>query len=55
LPVGQAESDHGPCSTSVLVILYHVLRDKKPYTGLEADYFDKLDNIYRTGISENFC
>jgi transposase len=27
----------------VLVILYHVLRDKKPYTDLGADYFDKLD------------
>ena len=28
---------------SVLVILYHVLRDKQPYTDLGADYFDKLD------------
>jgi hypothetical protein len=27
----------------VLVILYHVLRDKKPYTDLGADYFEKLD------------
>jgi transposase len=27
----------------VLVILYHVLREKKPYTDLGADYFDKLD------------
>jgi transposase len=27
----------------VLVILYYVLRDKKPYTDLGADYFDKLD------------
>ena len=28
---------------SVLVILYHILRDKKPYSDLGADYFDKLD------------
>jgi transposase len=27
----------------VLVILYHVLREKKSYTDLGADYFDKLD------------
>ncbi len=27
----------------VLVILYHILREKKPYTDLGADYFDKLD------------
>jgi transposase len=27
----------------VLVILYHVLRDKKPYSDLGTDYFDKLD------------
>jgi transposase len=27
----------------VLVILYHVLREKKPYTDLGADYFDTLD------------
>jgi hypothetical protein len=26
-----------------LLIIYHVLRDKKPYTDLGADYFDKLD------------
>ena len=30
-------------SHKVLVILYHVLREKKPYTDLGADYFDKLD------------
>jgi transposase len=30
-------------SHSVLVILYPVLRDKKPYNGLRADYFDQLD------------
>ena len=30
-------------SLSVLVILYHVLRDKKPYHDLGADYFAKLD------------
>jgi hypothetical protein len=30
-------------SHSILVIIYHVLRDKKPYTDLGADYFDKLD------------
>ncbi len=28
---------------SVLVIIYHVLRTKKPYAELGADYFDKLD------------
>jgi transposase len=33
-------------SHSVLVILYHVLRDKKPYSDLGADYFDKLDTKY---------
>jgi len=27
----------------VLVILYHILREKKPYTDHGADYFDKLD------------
>lgn len=27
----------------VLVILSHVLRDKKPYTDPGADYYDKLD------------
>ena len=27
----------------VLVILYHVLREKKPYADLGADYFDTLD------------
>jgi transposase len=30
-------------SHSVLVILYHILREKKPYTDLGADYFAKLD------------
>ncbi len=30
-------------SHSILVIISHVLRDKKPYTDLGADYFDKLD------------
>jgi transposase len=30
-------------SHSILVILYHVLRDKKPYQDLGADYFAKLD------------
>jgi transposase len=30
-------------SHSVLVILYHVLRDKKPYQDLGADHFAKLD------------
>ncbi len=30
-------------SHSLLVIIYHVLRDKKPYTDLGTDYFDKLD------------
>jgi len=28
---------------SLLVIIYHVLQDKEPYTDLGADYFDKLD------------
>jgi hypothetical protein len=27
----------------VLVIIYHILRDKKPYVDLGANYFDKLD------------
>ena len=30
-------------SHSILVIIYHMLRDKKPYADLGADYFDKLD------------
>jgi transposase len=30
-------------SHSVLVIIYHVLQSKTPYTDLGADYFDKLD------------
>jgi transposase len=28
---------------AVLVILYHLLREHKPYTDLGADYFDRLD------------
>jgi transposase len=28
---------------SLLVIIYHVLREKKPYVELGADYFDRLD------------
>lgn len=28
---------------SLLVIIYHVLRDKKPYSDLGADYFDQMD------------
>jgi len=28
---------------SILVILYHMLKDKKPYTDLGVDYFTKLD------------
>jgi transposase len=28
---------------SVLVIIYHVLRDKQPYRDLGEDYFDRLD------------
>jgi transposase len=27
----------------VLVILYHLLRDHRPYSDLGADYFDQLD------------
>ena len=27
----------------LLVIIYHILRTKKPYTELGADYFDNLD------------
>lgn len=30
-------------SHSVLVIIYHLLQEKRPYMGLGADYFDKLD------------
>ena len=30
-------------SHSVLVILYHVLRDPKSYTYVGVDYFDRLD------------
>ena len=30
-------------SHSVLVILYHMLRDHRPYTDLGPDYFDQLD------------
>jgi transposase len=28
---------------SLLVIIYHVLGDKKPYSDLGADYFNNLD------------
>jgi transposase len=28
---------------TLLVVIYHVLRDKQPYSELGADYFDKLD------------
>jgi transposase len=28
---------------TVLVIIYHLLRDQQPYTDLGADYFDRLD------------
>jgi transposase len=28
---------------SLLVVIYHVLSDKQPYTDLGADYFDKVD------------
>jgi transposase len=28
---------------SVLVILYHMLKDNRPYSDLGADYFDQLD------------
>ena len=31
-------------SHSVLVIMYHLLRTRQPYTGLGADDFDKLDS-----------
>jgi transposase len=27
----------------VLVIVYHVLRHRRPYTDLDADYFDRLE------------
>jgi transposase len=33
----------GALMHSVLVIVYHVLRDRRPYTDLGADYFDRLD------------
>jgi transposase len=29
---------------SLLVIIYHLLREKKPYTDLGADFFDKRDD-----------
>jgi hypothetical protein len=29
---------------SVLVVIYHMLRDQRPYTDLGADYFDRLDS-----------
>jgi hypothetical protein len=28
---------------TLLVIIYHVLREHQPYTDLGADYFDKLE------------
>jgi hypothetical protein len=28
---------------SVLVVIYHMLRDHRPYADLGADYFDRLD------------
>jgi transposase len=28
---------------TLLVIVYHLLRDQQPYTDLGADYFDRLD------------
>ena len=28
---------------ALLVILYHMLRDQKPYTDLATNYFDRLD------------
>jgi transposase len=28
---------------ALLVILYHMLREHKPYTDLGADYFNRLD------------
>ena len=37
------KSDYGPGPTSVLVIIYHILRTKKPYSDLGADYFDQRD------------
>ena len=30
-------------SHSVLVILYHMLREGKPYSDLGSDYFEKLE------------
>lgn len=30
-------------SHKVLVIIYHILRTKKPYADLGADYFDQRD------------
>lgn len=33
----------GAIAHSVLVIVYHMLRDKRPYTDLGGDYFEKLD------------
>jgi transposase len=28
---------------TIVVIIYHVLRDQRPYTDLGADYFDRLE------------
>ncbi len=33
----------GAIAHSVLVIVYHMLRDKHPYTDLGGDYCEKLD------------
>jgi transposase len=30
----------------VLVILYHMLKDNRPYSDLGADYFDQLDRTH---------
>ena len=32
-------------SHSVLVMLYHRLRENRPYSDLGADYFDQLDRV----------
>jgi hypothetical protein len=30
---------------SLLVVIYHVLRDRQPYTELGTDYLDRLDAV----------
>ena len=38
-------------SQSILVMIYHMLRHKKPYSDLGADYFDKMPHGKKIIIS----